>query len=158
MNFIHCGAMKPRRSACGIIKARSAHAYTLFMLEIFCETGAMCCPRVTTIDVDHEIETRIFNGDLCAKFTLPFSMDIVDVCRTTMPTMSTMVSSKSGDMCIHMEYNYDVRNDPGNRVIGFRIFIPDSLQGLALAALIRSNIRKVARIVEMHALEWLRDN
>jgi hypothetical protein len=58
-------------------------------------------------------------------------------------------------MLIEMTTNYDLRRAPWNRVARFRIFLPESLQSLALAAFIESE--DVADTVEMHALEWLRD-
>ena len=147
--MIDCNAFGERQC---LIKARSIHTHAVFMLEIYCETGVVFEPNVGTY---HGVRrTRVYSGDLRATFTLPFLVDIVEVYRET-TSHGMMASFGPNEMLIEMTTNYDLRRAPWNRVARFRIFLPESLQSLALAAFIESE--DVVDTVQMHALEWLRD-
>jgi len=121
------------------------------MIEIYCETGVVARPMVAA---NRRLEgSRIFAGDLRATFTYPFSVDIIEVYRETSPEYGTMSSFQPGDMHIQM-----IGGHANNHVLRFSIFLPESMQGFALAAFIRSDITGAANTVEEHALEFLRDN
>jgi len=98
----------------------------------------------------------IFAGDLRATFTLPYSVVIVELYRET--STEHLTSFQPGDMHIQMMFGHANRANLHNHVLRFSIFLPESLQGLALAAFIQSDITGVANTVEEHALEFLRDN
>ena len=129
------------------------------MLEIYCETGVVTRAMVATNRRSFG-ETWIFAGDLRATFTLPYSVEIVELyCPGRGSTEYVAMSSfQPGDMHIQMMFGHANRANLHNHVLRFSIFLPESLQGLALAAFIQSDITGVANTVEEHALEFLREN
>jgi hypothetical protein len=85
--------------------------------------------------------------------TYPFLMEIVEVYET----FATTVQMEPGDVHIQMLLGYDDRHHCINRVRSFCIFGRGSLQDLALAEIIRGDFKGVARTIEDHTLEWLRE-
>ena len=125
------------------------------MLEIYCETGVVTRAMVATNRTSFG-ETWIFAGDLRATFTLPYSVEIVELYRET--STEHLTSFQPGEMHIQMMFGHANRANLHNQVLRFSIFLPESLQGHALAAFIQSGITGVANTVEEHALEFLREN
>ena len=127
--------------------ANHIRSHTLFMIEIAC--SVLSGPCVNTGSVR---KMWAFPGTVRATFTLPFTIDIVEVYRT-----GTEVLLKSGEILVGMSQPYDHRRETPNAVCAFYICAPESLQAHALAAVIRQDIRSFANPLRRRVVEFLRE-
>jgi len=92
------------------------------------------------------------SGDVRAILTPPADVTIVKVfdCYFQQERMAP------GDVYIGLAHPFEDRADPRNYVTGYTIYMEDSLEALALAAVLKPNAHAVASLMTRHVGRYMR--